>query len=76
MDINEKLKPLSLKDRITILQYIARITEQVPPPNLALITANCLLFKLENGGQLPDELIPEKWHLPKEDDSSSQNLQD
>lgn len=75
MDINEKLKPLSLKDRISILQYIARITEQVPP-NLALITANCILFRLENGGQLPDELIPEKWHLPKEEDSSSQNLPD
>lgn len=63
-DINEKLKVLGIHERIKILEYITGVSKEIPK-EMAVLTAEVLLYRLCNKNSLPTELNPYQWNLPE-----------
>ena len=64
-DINEKLRSLTISERTKILEHINGLTKPEDlDKDLVTITAEVLLYLIENNSKLPDELNPYIWNLP------------
>lgn len=63
-DINEKIKSLTIFERMRIFAYInGLIKAEDLDKDLVTITGEVLLYLIENS-KLPDELNPYIWNLP------------
>ena len=67
MDINEELKKLTREERRKILKFFAEIRQDADEidENLRILIAKVFIYLIENDMMLPEELNPEKWHLPQ-----------
>lgn len=66
-ELNEELKKLAKEDRVKILKFFAKIRLDADEidENLGILIAKVFIYRIENDMMLPEELNPEKWHLPQ-----------
>ena len=65
-ELNVKISFLRMRERIRLLEFISGVREikEVKPEEVCLVR-DSLIARIH--GYIPNELIPDKWHLPKDD---------